>query len=215
MNEIDLIKNTNLIFPLQQCEKPGCNHAVYKLCFPDMERMPSWDKYPNKAFQEKDKDGKIIKSSNKRADFNAIVEYILLAYDKKSPLIAKFQSFEKRRDVALSESKMPKDLLNHDEITAMIVDFLMYQNDKLWTLIVTNENIFIEYIHVLNTKTSDLSDKDVAQTLTNREKIREYLGKITTDLELLYEKFYNGDRDLQEVVEKKRVRFTPEGIANR
>lgn len=180
---------------------------------PEMESMLSWKKYPDIKYQIKTDDGKIIQKQNKRDLFNSIVKYILFVYDKNSPFHKRFPSLTRRREEAIIQSGMPEELMTHDEIVSMIIDFLVYINDKLWSVICTNENLFVEYMSILNSDLDNFnSDKDLVSTIQAKEKVRESLEKVMNSLEAYYDKFYNGDKDLQEIVSKK-PRLTPEKMS--
>jgi hypothetical protein len=57
-------------------------------------------------------------------------------------------------------------------------------------------------------------DKDLVQTITLKEKVRENIMKVDADLTMLYEKFYNGDKVLEEKATEV-VRFSPESVAKK
>ena len=179
-----------------------------------MENMNVWKNYPDKKYKVAE-EGKPIVHTNKRTDFNPIVRYIMYMYDKNSPFHKRFSNIDLRKTNALSESGMDEELLSSEEVVDMIVSFLVYQRDKLWSVICTNENLFIEYLSVLNTKFEKFnSDKDIVTTLKVKEEVRKFLDSLRINLEAQYEEFYNGDKNLKEVVEKK-VRFTPETVSSK
>lgn len=186
----------------------------YRNCSPNLDEIPSWKNYPDKK-HEIIEDGKIVVKRNKKSDFNSIIRYILFVYDKKSPFHKKFNNISAKKQNAINFSGINESLLKHDEVIEMIIDFLLYQNDKLWSVICTNENLFTEYMTVLNTKLENFnSDKDIVETLTKKEKVRGFFEKLCSDLDVQYDTFYNGDKDLQEDTQKKR-RLTPETVSRK
>lgn len=181
-----------------------------------MEDIPTWGKYPNSEYKIVETiDGKkIVKvPQNKREDFNPIVRYILFMYDKKSPLHKKFLNISSKKANAIELSGIKEELIENDEVIDMIVEFLAYQNDKLWAVICTNENLFLEYMAVLNTRLDNFNtDKDIVGTLKIKEEVRKYLDSLRLSLDAQYEEFYSGDKDLKEKVEKTR-RLRPETVS--
>jgi hypothetical protein len=186
----------------------------YRRSSPDLEEIPAWKNFPDKKY-EVIEDGKVIVKANKKSDFNSIVRYISFFYDKKSPFHKNFNNIAVKKQKAIEFSGIDEKLLKHDEIIEMIVGFLLHQNNKLWAVIMTNENLFLEYMQVLNTKLENFnSDKDIVETLTKKEKVRGFFETLCSDLDVQYNRFYNGDKDLQEEIQKKK-RFTPESISKK
>jgi hypothetical protein len=156
-------------------------------------------------------------------NFDTALRYIVFLYDKTSPLVKKHQNFEERKKSAMnlacwgevSESWIEEVLNNREEkVVEMIIEFLKYQDDKLWSSIITNEELFLEYTKTLF-KPIELisSDKDLIQATTIKEKIRESQSKVRVELKGLYEEFYNGDKKLDEAVKVKK--FSPEYLARK
>lgn len=126
-----------------------------------------------------------------------------------------FNSIAAKKASAISLSGINEELIDHDEIVSMIVSFLVFQNDKLWTVICTNERLFIEYAGILNTKLENFSsDKDIVTTLTLKEKVRGFLEALCNDLDAQYDRLYAGDKDLKEEVQKVR-KLSPESVSKR
>jgi hypothetical protein len=157
-------------------------------------------------------------------NIDTAIRYVVLLYDRTSPLVKKHQNFEERKKAAMdyassfgeiSEEWMDDVIGNRDDkVIEMIIDFLKVQDDKLWSSIITNEELFLEYTKTLF-KPIELisSDKDLIQATTIKEKIREAQSKVRQELKALYEEFYNGDKKLEEVAKGKK--FSPEYLAKR
>jgi hypothetical protein len=147
-------------------------------------------------------------------DFNEVVNYILLMYDKGSVLIEKQKNVEERKRMAIMESGISEEMVELNTfMIEMISAFLRYQNDKLWTLICVNEAMFQEYSEIVITKLDRVNnDKDLITAITTKEKVREYMDKTRKDLEAYLEEFYAGDKELEEK-HQKLVRFSPESIS--
>ena len=155
--------------------------------------------------------------------FDTALRYIMFLYDTSSPLIKKFSNFEDRKKNAMDCAvwgdvplKWIVDVLNNrdESVVEMIIEFLRVQDDKLWSSIMTNEELFLEYTKTLF-KPIELiaSDKDLIQATTIKEKIREAQLKVRQELKGLYEEFYNGDKKLEDVVKGRK--FSPEYLAKR
>ena len=162
-----------------------------------MEVMPGWKYYEG-------------------PDFNNVVNYILLMYDKGSLMTQKFQDFMERKEMAIVESGISQEVLEDDAtMIQMISEFLRYQNDKLWTLICINESIFQEYSELVMTRVDKVNnDKDLITAVTTKEKVREFMDKTRRDLVAYCEEYYSGDKEVEEK-HQKLVRFSPESIGKR
>lgn len=186
----------------------------YRDLCPNISEIESWKNFPDQKYEVVE-DGRAVGKRNKKSDFNSIIRYILFLYDKRSPFHKKFNSIETKKANAIIHSGIDEKLIEHDEIISMIVSFLVHQNDKLFSVICTNERLFSEYMQILNTRLENFNnDKDIVETLTKKEKVRGFLETLCNDLERQYDKFYGGDKQLLENVEKK-VRLSPESISKR
>lgn len=207
----DYIKNHKWTFAIDS------EHRDIRLSDKSMEVIESWKKFP----------------SNK--NFSEISRYIQFMYQKDSPLVSKFRDVKARRRAAITESGLTgdlaecilsmtdptgledkdKDKLKFGQIVAMIVDFLMYQNDRLWARICIHESLFVEYSNVAMTGIKTVNnDKDLVAATNAKETTRKALNSVGEELDALYEKFLNHDTELEEVV-KEQYRFTPEGISKK
>ena len=207
MSYPDFIKLTKFTFNFnKKCEQPMCNHNRLVQCHPEMQEIDSWNTYRGKNQEE-------------------ILVYIMLLYDRKAymqgtPLQQKYTDIQKRREMAVTESGISEEdfakIKEGDKVyMKMILDFLKYQNSRLWSLIVATENSFLEYLDTLMSKqTAFNNDKDLISAIANKEKVREFLSKVVDDLDRLYDKFYNGDKEIEEVA-NKRIKLSPESLANR
>lgn len=172
-----------------------------RLSNPKMNELPSWKKHPNNS-----------------QVFNSKVFYILFMYDKSSPFLKKFSDLEIRRQKSIEESGVNKELVTEmtdPDFVNMVVEFLRFQNDRLWFIICQNESIFMQYSTILMQNSFEVKDdRDMVTVLTLKEKVRENIMKVDADLTMLYEKFYNGDKVLEEK-SAETVRFTPESVAKK
>ncbi len=181
-----------------------------RLCDTRMEEIPSWKDYPSKKYDYEDDSGKKVRNKNPRNAFNGIVLYIVFLYDKKSPFHKKFQDTKKKKEEVIRESGISVDIDN-EEVLDMSVDFLMYQNDKLWTEICVHESLFAEYTGILLKPMNESKDKDLIAATNAKQKTREEFSSIRVKLESLYLEFFGGDKELLEKAQKTS-RFKPENI---
>jgi hypothetical protein len=93
-----------------------------------------------------------------------------------------------------------------------IDEFLKYQNNRVWSMIVSNEEVFYEYQSKLLIKTEEERDKDLLQALQIKSKIMNDMDEINKRLEAYYDKLYQGDQELAAKVVVKNI--TPEDIAD-
>lgn len=193
---------------------PLSKEKDYRDLCPNISEIESWKNFPDKKYRIVG-EVELMAKGNKKEDFNSIVRYILFLYDKKSPFHKKFNSIETKKANAILYSGIKEELIEHDEVIDMIVSFLVYQNSKLWSVIMTNERLFIEYLTILNTKLENFnSDKDIVETLTKKEKVRGFLETLCNDLDSQYERLYGGDKELMENTQKK-VRLSPETVSKK
>jgi hypothetical protein len=204
----DYIKNHEWTFKIE------CEHADIRLCDPTMEKIQAWKEFPqNKNFTE-------------------LSRYIQFMYQKNSPLVPKFRDVKKRREVAIEESGLKgkiaecvllmtdvsdsdKDPYKFSMVVDMILGFLMFQNDKLWTRICIHESLFLEYSKILMTGIKTVnSDKDLVAATNAKKVTRSEFNDVGIELEALYEKFFNGDKEIVEKI-KEDYRFTPENISRK
>jgi len=155
-----------------------------------------------------------------------LARYILLMYDKNSPVTAAYQSLKQRKEVAASiagydidkEDMSPifefKNGDNPDEtLIECISNFLRYQNNLLWCLIVSQEQAFHEFTsRVMSPVTGD-KDKDILSAINIKNSIMSSQDDIITRLDKYYRQLSGGDDMLESNIKTKK-RFTPETIMN-
>ena len=154
------------------------------------------------------------------------VRYILLMYDKNSPLVGAYQSLPQRKEMAASiagfdlqktdmtrlfEFKIGEE--SNDEFISCVMKFLRHQNNLLWCLIVSQEQAFYEFTsRVIMPVTGD-RDKDILSAVNIKNSIMSSQDEIITRLDKYYRQLSGGDESLEAVI-KTRKRFTPENIMN-
>lgn len=160
-------------------------------------------------------------------DKDKVLHYMLLAYHPKSPMIEKYTFVAQRKEKAAEYAGFkitPRDtrirdiLFDHsdEKFVSILHQFLIFVNNRLWSMIVANEYTFLEYQQKLITPLSIEvgKDKDALTAATIKGKLMEDMDKINSRLETYYQRFYMGDEKLIIAGTKKKRRITPESFAN-
>lgn len=163
----------------------------------------------------------VIKSwwSTDRNDKDKIIRYIVLMYDKNSPLVKRFNNLEQRKreafvlagfnieDPNLEVYKEFKD----EEFTNMVTDFLIYQNDYIWMMLVSNEQTFYEFQKTLLQESAMIrNDKDKISAIASKAKLMEESDNIVTRITQYRKIIFIEDA----IIEKtKRAVSSPEEMA--
>ena len=156
-----------------------------------------------------------------RKDRNELLWYILLMYDPKSPfkqIIAdiKLRKKECAKAAGLKEGPALQRIFDFkDKVFMSILDeWLKSSHNRVWSMIVSNEQVFYEYQERLLTPVeSDKGDKDAIQAADLKSKLMDTCDEIHKRLEGYYRELY-GDKETAEkmIIEK---RWTPESIGSR
>lgn len=149
----------------------------------------------------------------------AIVKYICYMYDQGSPMKKHFPELAVRKEECAHLSGVIEhtaiDQALRDMSSEMfmegITEFLRFQNHRVWSMIVANEEVFNEYQTRLLEKIDDDRDKDLLAALTTKAKIMQEMDAINERLETYYSKLYQNDTDLIAKVTFKNI--SPEEIA--
>ena len=159
-----------------------------------------------------------------RPDKQKVIRYIILMYDPKSPYITLFQDVEiRKRECAIAagydpvanatedlETKALYEFVDQDFVL-MVVEFIQRINNRIWSMIVSNEQVFYEAHQTLlqqveNTK----GDKDKIQAVELKSKLVDLCDKTNDRLETYYRKFY-GDSETAAIITGK---ISPENLDN-
>jgi hypothetical protein len=174
-------------------------------------KKPMLEEYPKLARLVNSQDDKMIR-------------YVILMYDSKSPIKDLYPDLEKRKDVAgalagyegsiESLKSLTVDLGPYDELLDMISQYLQYQNSRLWTMIVTNEQSFYEYQRRIMAEVGGDADRDALSAVTLKTKLLEAMDDIDQRLSKYYAELTGSDSTLEDSLTKRR-RLSPESIAKR
>ena len=159
-----------------------------------------------------------------------LIKYIILMYDVSSPLRQHYPELGKRKEFAASMAGY--DLLKDDVTTifefkikneqgeyepneallGIIIKYLKYQNNWVWSMIVSNEQAFYEYNMRVMMPVDGNKDKDILQAITIKTQIMSSQDAIYQRLQKYYKDLSGGDSDLEQAI-TIRKRLRPEEIA--
>lgn len=152
-----------------------------------------------------------------------MISYVLYMYDHNTPLKEQFPDLKVRKEqcAVLSGYNLVKDnetlhdmfFFLSEKLILMVDEFLRKQSNRIWSMIVSNEQTFFEYQTKLLSPVEGERDKDILQALQIKSKIMDDLNTINDRLDSYYMKLYGEDQELLKVI-KADKRLTPEFIAN-
>lgn len=152
--------------------------------------------------------------------------YVILMYDVNSPLRQHYPELGKRKEFAASMAGydlMKDDVTGlfdfkindepHEELLDIIIRYLKYQNNWVWSMIVSNEQAFYEYNRRVMMPVEGNRDKDILQAISIKTQIMNSQDDIYQRLQKYYRDLSGGDTNLEEAI-TIRKRLRPEEIAN-
>lgn len=155
-----------------------------------------------------------------------LLRYVILMYDKNSPLRHHYPELGKRKEFAASIAgyDLMKDDITalfdfkindtpYEELLDMIIKYLKYQNNWVWSMIVSNEQAFYEYNRRVMMPVDGNRDKDILQAINIKTQIMTSQDEIYQRLQKYYRDLSGGDDKLEESI-TVRKRLRPEEIAN-
>jgi hypothetical protein len=152
-----------------------------------------------------------------------MIAYVLYMYDQNTPMKEQFPDLKIRKEQSaiLSGYDLVKDneklhdmfFFKSTKVIEMVDEFLRKQNNRIWSMIVSNEQTFFEYQTKLLSPVEGEKDKDILQALQIKSKIMDDLNTINDRLDSYYMKLYGEDQELLKTI-KADKRLTPEFIAN-
>lgn len=157
-------------------------------------------------------------------DRERVLHYMLLAYHPDSPMIERFTSVSQRKEKSAEyagytssdkDGRIKDMLIDHSdpEFLKILHNFLVFINNRVWSMIVSNETTFAEYqLKLITPLAYDGKDKDMLTAATIKGKLMEQMDEINKRLDTYYQRFYMGDEKLV-IVGTKKKGITPESIA--
>jgi hypothetical protein len=159
------------------------------------------------------------------------IRYIILMYDINSPLRNHYPDLAKRKEFAAYlagydlmkddvttlfefKAKNEQDEYEPDEELLNVVSrYLRYQNNWVWSMIVSNSEAFYEYNRRVMMPVEGSRDKDILQAINIKTQIMASQDDIYQRLQKYYKDLSGGDIELEEAL-VKRKRLNPQTIAN-
>jgi hypothetical protein len=159
-----------------------------------------------------------------RPDIDKLIRYVMVLYDKRSPLIKQFSNLQLRKTEAaiVSGYNIEKDAgiieklfdFTDKQLQVLAIEFLKDQNDMYWSMIVSNEQTFYEYQKALLSEvTLFTTERDKLSALQIKAKLMDDCDTIAERVDTYYHRVF-GEGDVNTKAKQKRS-FTPENIANR
>lgn len=160
------------------------------------------------------------------------LRYVLFMYDINSPLRSHYPDLAKRKEFAADMAgydlmkddvttlfefrtkNIEDEYVPDEEMIKMIIKYLKYQNNWVWSMIISNEQAFYEYNMRVMMPVDGTRDKDILQAINIKTQIMSSQDEIYTRLQRYYKDLSGGDSDLEEAI-TKRKRLSPESIATR
>lgn len=151
-----------------------------------------------------------------------VVKYLVLMYDKHSPLVSKYPDLETRKEKAIdlahinlgTQKKLVKRLttLDDDDLLAIVAQMLRKQGEQDFSLLVSQEQLFYELLQNVMDPISSDNDKDQMMALERKAKLSDMLEGVGERIEKYRARYYRGDDDMEEKV-RKTYRLTAENVA--
>lgn len=151
-------------------------------------------------------------------DGHSIIRYIILVYDKKSPFRVSAPILKNRKNTVAKivdlKGKLVDACIDLSErlIASAVVDYLRYQDDTTWRLILQCQEVFdSNEQEIFMQLSADTSDKDRLAAAKVKSALIQEQEKLQETLNSLYTKFTGNDPNAEIAV--KRVSFRPETVA--
>ena len=158
-----------------------------------------------------------------------MIRYVVLMYDVSSPLRQHYPELGKRKEFAASiagydmmkddvtclfdfKVKVNDEYEPYEELLDIIIKYLKYQNNWVWTMIISNEQAFFEYNKRVMMPVEGNKDKDILQAISIKTQIMTSQDEIYQRLQKYYKDLSGGDSNLEEAI-TIRKRLRPEEIA--
>lgn len=159
-----------------------------------------------------------------------MVRYVMLMYDQNSPLRSHYPELDKRKQFAanIAGFESSDDLTSlfdfrvktvddeyepNEALIVLTMQYLKYQNNMVWQMIVSNEQAFHEYNRRVMMPVDGSRDKDILQAVEIKTKIMQSMDEIYQRLQRYTKEMSGDDQSLEEIL-TKRKRLRPEAIAN-
>ena len=146
----------------------------------------------------------------------AVIRYIALLYDQKSPIRIKVSDiFERKQECAemagLKDGTDEIFNLKDKKVIGYINAYIRNQSSKIWAILAANEEVLWQYQQeLLNPITEWKTDKDKLQALEIKSKLMAECDAIIKRIDSYESKLFGDNLEKKDDV----INFTPESIAN-
>jgi len=156
----------------------------------------------------------------KEHNIDALIRYIIAAYDPKSPLLINERDLNFRKTIAADIAGLPaKDeeymdsvySFSHPFLVDMLIKYFMrFSKSKEYAAIVVIENCFWESTKKLLEPIEGKSSKEQLDAVQKKSALKDELDKDIIRIDKLYKSFFGEDVELEK---KGKLKITPEDIA--
>ena len=157
-----------------------------------------------------------------------MLRYVLMMYDMKSPLREYYPELDKRKQFAASlagydmdtddvtglfdfKLKVEGEEVTYEALLDVIIKYLKYQNNYMWSMIVSNEQAFYEFNKRVMIPVDGQRDKDILQAVDIKNKLMDAQDVIVQRLQKYLRELTGEDDKLEQSI-TKRKRLRPENI---
>ena len=151
-----------------------------------------------------------------------MLRYVILMYDMNSPLREYYPEVSKRKQFAASiagydlnkedvtplfdfKIKIDDEEVPYDDLLNLIVKYLKYQNNYVWSMIVSNEQAFYEFNKRVMLPVDGNRDKDILQAITIKTQIMTAQDEIVQRLQKYLRQLTGEDEQLEESITKRKI----------
>jgi hypothetical protein len=150
-------------------------------------------------------------------DLGVAIKYVLLMYDKRSPLFRLERNIKKRKEIAGALAEFPKhpgsqnklypvyqDIMDGKvpEVQRMVVRFIIHQKDLKYSqyarLCETYYQLYA--MSMINVLDAGVSPKEFTQTIKDKQAIEEQLTRLSDKIDDLYDDIFMRDDSLEDFV---------------
>jgi hypothetical protein len=156
------------------------------------------------------------------ADSDELYSYILYMYDESTPLFRLYADLKERKRVAMElagvEDKGTKKMILENKYTTLeklAFEYLRYKKNSLWSLIISNENMFFECMEMMSKSLTADKDKDLVSALKTKSELARQMDETRSRLKKYVKEFYNDDEDLISQHNVLASRMSSESVADK
>lgn len=149
----------------------------------------------------------------------AILRYMIMVYDPKSPLVFNERDLNYRKGIAMELAQLDDTIAqeailssSHSYSSQLIIKFLIrFVRSKEWAAICAFESSFYESIKEVLEPISGKNSREKLDSVQKKAVIKSEIVEDIKRLDMLYRTFFGED---DELMNKNKRRLTPEVIAN-